>query len=71
MTILEIARPAEAQITLAQFCRALAAHAMITALPHELRKVTAPETSETIASIIHRFALGERIGRPTTDDDDP
>ena len=45
-------------------CRALAAHAMITVHAAELGKFTAPETAETVAEIILRFARGEQMARP-------
>jgi hypothetical protein len=56
------------EFKLEQFCRALAIHAMIVGHPAELRKFMAPETSETVADIILRFARGERVGRPPLDD---
>ena len=56
------------EFKLEELCRALAIHAMIVGHPAELRKFMAPETSETVADIILRFARGERIGRPTLDD---
>ena len=51
-------------ITLAQFCRALAAHLLLASHPDVLHSVMAPETAEHTADLIHRFALGEQIGRP-------
>jgi phosphoenolpyruvate carboxylase len=57
-------------ITLEQFCRALTAHAMLTAHPNELQKFTAPEITEQVAQIIIEFAQGQRIGRPIIEEDD-
>jgi hypothetical protein len=52
------------QITLEQLCRALAAHALMSAHPHLLHEFMAPETIEQTAQYIHRFALGEPLARP-------
>jgi len=51
-------------ITLEQLCRALAAHVLMSAHPHLLHGVLAPETVERKADYIHRFALGEGLARP-------
>jgi hypothetical protein len=61
---------AEAPITLEQFTRALAIHALIVNNPPELREFFAPELAERIAEIIQRFANGEALGRPTAIDGD-
>jgi hypothetical protein len=53
------------QMTLEQFCRALAAHCMLTAHADRLHEVMAPEIAEQTAQFILRFALGERLDRPT------
>jgi len=50
--------------TLEQLCRALAAHALLSGHPELLQTFMAPETAETTAEIIHRFALGEPMARP-------
>jgi hypothetical protein len=57
--------------TLEQFCRALAAHALVVAHPEKLHEFLAPELAESTASFIHRFAIGERINRkpPQSDGD--
>jgi hypothetical protein len=52
------------QITLEQLSRALAAHAMMVAYPHELHSALAPERLDNAAAFIFRFAGGERLGRP-------
>ena len=56
--------------TLEQFCRALAAHALIVAHPEKLHEFLAPELAESTASFIHRFAMGETITRKEPPDDD-
>lgn len=56
--------PDEAPITLKQFSRALAAYLLMSAHPSLLHSVMAPETAERTADWIHRFALGEAVGRP-------
>jgi hypothetical protein len=53
------------QISLEQWCRALAAHAMLTAHNDQLHSVMAPELIEGVASFILRFAKGEPVERPT------
>jgi hypothetical protein len=50
--------------TLEQWCRALAAHAMITAHNDHLHSFMAPEMIEGVAQFILRFALGEPVERP-------
>jgi hypothetical protein len=50
---------------LEQWCRALAAHAMLTAHNDHLHSVMAPEMIEDVAQFILRFALGESLARPT------
>lgn len=52
------------ELTRAQLCRALAAHAIIVRCPEALEQFTAPEFAEGVASFIERFALGELVGRP-------
>jgi hypothetical protein len=49
---------------LEQWCRALAAHAMLTAHNDHLHSVMAPEMIEGVAQFILRFALGEPLARP-------
>ena len=61
--------PAAAPITLEQWCRALAAHAVVTAHPDKLHEFTAPETIEWAARFIHRMALGEAFERPPPRED--
>ncbi|MHB1100890.1 MAG: hypothetical protein ACYCZR_15200 [Burkholderiales bacterium] len=51
-------------MTLQEFTRALAAHAMLTTYKHELDGFFAPEKAERVAEFIHRFALGEAVDRP-------
>jgi hypothetical protein len=58
-------RLATNNITLEQWCRALAAHAMLTAHNNHLHGAMAPELIEGVASFILRFAKGEPIERPT------
>lgn len=52
------------QMTLEQFCRALAAHLLMSAHPNLLQSALAPETAERTAEFIHRFARGETVTRP-------
>lgn len=54
----------EPPITLEQFCRALAAHLLMSSHPGLLHSVMAPETAERTADFIHQFALGEKVCRP-------
>jgi hypothetical protein len=56
-------------ITLEEFSRALAVHAMIVACPNELHSFFAPEQGEKLAQFIYRFAKGEPIGRPQAPED--
>jgi hypothetical protein len=57
-------------ITLEQFCRALAIHAMLVGNPATFRDPLAPEIGEQYASFVYRFANGEKIRRPRADDID-
>jgi hypothetical protein len=50
--------------TLEQFCRALAAHCLISSHPGKLHEFFAPETAEQTADFILRFACGEPLERP-------
>ena len=51
-------------VTLEQFCRALAAHLLMSSHPNLLHSALAPETAEKTAQFIYRFALGEEVTRP-------
>ena len=51
-------------ITIEEWARALAAHAMLVAYPHELHSALAPERLENTAQFILRFARGEVLARP-------
>jgi hypothetical protein len=57
--------------TLEQFCRALAAHCLLNAHADRLHEPLAPEIAEQTAQFIYRFALGERLERPTMLLDEP
>jgi hypothetical protein len=50
--------------TLEQLCRALAAHCLLSSHPGMLHEFLAPETAESTAQFILRFALGEPLERP-------
>jgi hypothetical protein len=50
-------------ITLDQFARALAAHALLTVYPHELEGFFAPERAEELAQFIISFAQGAPVAR--------
>lgn len=58
----------DAPITLHQFSRALAAHALIVAHPDVLHGFFAPENGEAVAALIERFALGETLDRAALSD---
>lgn len=51
-------------MTLREFSRALAVHALMTSRPDLLTNFFAPETSEGLADVIERFAKGEPLERP-------
>jgi hypothetical protein len=57
-------REGDAPPNLEQWCRALAAHAMLTAHNDHLYSVMAPEMIEGVAQFILQFALGEPLARP-------
>jgi hypothetical protein len=52
------------EVTLKQFSRALAIHALIINNPPEARGFFAPELAETLAEVVYRFAIGEHLSRP-------
>jgi hypothetical protein len=54
--------------TLEQLCRALAAHCLLSSHPGLLHEFLAPETAESTAQFILRFALGEDLERPSPKD---
>jgi hypothetical protein len=56
--------PVPPPITLEQFCRALAAHLLLSSHGGSLHDFRAPEIAEDTAQYIHRFALGEELARP-------
>jgi len=56
--------------TLEQFCRALAAHALLVGRGHDLHGFFAPELGEQTAQFILRFAKGEAVERPLPSSDD-
>jgi hypothetical protein len=62
--------PITLEITLEQFCRALAAHLLLGAHPHLLQEFMAPETAEKTADFIYKFALGESVNRPAARPED-
>ncbi len=43
---------------------------LMCAHPHLLQEVLAPETAESAADFIYRFAMGEQLERPTLVVDD-
>jgi len=59
-----IDKPPLGQMTLEQFCRALAAHLLLGSRPELLHSVMAPETAEQTAQFIYCFALGDQVPRP-------
>ncbi len=56
--------------TLEQFCRALAAHAIVTSHNNHLHSFMAPEMCEGVAKFIFTFALGEPADRPQLEAED-
>jgi hypothetical protein len=56
--------PETGGFTLEQLCRALAAHCLLSSHPDALKVFLAPETAESTAQFIQRFALGEAVNRP-------